>query len=325
VAARRGAARGLLTTLAIVRPTTLLGKELREGLDKRRGLGDELRLLTTDDEEVGALTEARGAAALVQRADADSLDGVDLAFFCGPIEANRPLLDQLPSETTAIVLSPDATRGDGVPVVAGVNLDEAAVGQVLISPHPGAIALAHLLFPLRRLGLESASATLVQPVSMREETALHELFEQTRRILSFSEQRPGTFGKQLAFNLLPAQPAAHLTGQLEALLGDQLELTAQVVQGGVFHGFALSVYVRFAADPGLPAVREALRRQPHVELARKPELLGPIDAAGKGEVLVGRIEPEPRRPGGYWLWAAMDNLTRGGALNALEIAAAVLE
>ncbi|HZI63277.1 MAG TPA: Asd/ArgC dimerization domain-containing protein, partial [Thermoanaerobaculia bacterium] len=253
-----------------------------------------------------------------------ALEGVDLAFFCGDIEGNRPLLDRLPSETTAIVLSPDATRGDGVPVVAGINLDEATVGQVLISPHPGAVALAHLLFPLQPLGLESAVATLVQPVSMREEPALHELFEQTRRILSFSDQRPGMFGKQLAFNLLPAAAAANLTGELSGLVGGELELAVQVVQGGVFHGFALSVYTRFGGDPGLAAVREALRRHPHLELVRRPELLGPIDAAGKDAVLVGLIEPEPRRAGGYWLWAVMDNLTRGGALNALEIAAAVL-
>ncbi len=313
-----------MTTLAIVRPTSLLGKELRQGLDERPALGRELRLLTTDEEEVGALTDVRGGAALVQRAEEDALAGVDLAFFCGGIEGNRPLLDRLPSETTAIVLSPDATRGDGVPVVAGINLDEASVGQVLISPHPGAIALAHLLFPLRRLGLESAVATLVQPVSMRDEAAMHELFEQTRRILSFSEQRPGTFGKQLAFNLLPAAPADHLAGQLGALLGDAVELAVHVVQGGVFHGFALSVYVRFGGDPGPPALREALRQHSHLELVRRPELLGPIDAAGKDKVLVGRLEPEPRRAGGYWLWAAMDNLTRGGALNALEIAEAVL-
>jgi aspartate-semialdehyde dehydrogenase len=314
-----------LTKLAVVHPTTLLGKELRERLDAQPSLGDDVALLTTDEEELGTLTEVRGGAAMVGRADPDALEGIDLAFFCGPIAANRPLLDGLPNDTTAVVLSLDATRGDGLPVVAGVNLEAASPGQVLVSPHPGAIAIAHLLHPLASLRLEQAVATLVQPASMREEPALHELFEQTRRVLTFGQQEPGLFGHQLAFNLLPIDGDADaVVGHLGAVLGESLDVTVQIVQGGVFHGFAVSLYARFAGDPGADGVRAALKRAAHVEMARKPQHLGPIDVAARGEVLVGRIHPDPRHPGGYWLWAAMDNLTRGGALNALEIAAAVL-
>ena len=314
-----------MTKLAVVHPTTLLGKELRERLDERRDWWSDLALLTTDDDELGTLTEVRGAAAVVARADEDALAGVDVAFFCGPLERNRALLDELPDDTTAVVLSPDATRGDGAPVVAGVNLQDAAPGQVLVSPHPGAIAIAQLLHPLAGLRLEQAVATLVQPVSMLEEPALHELFEQTRRVLTFAQQEPGLFGHQLAFNLMPVDGNADaIVGQLQALLGEGLDVAVQVVQGGVFHGFALSLYTRFASDPGADAVRAALKKAPHVELARKPQFLGPLDAASHAEVLVGKVHADPRQAGGYWLWAAMDNLTRGGALNAIEIAQAVV-
>ena len=120
-------------------------------------------------------------------------------------------------------------------------------------------------------------------------------------------------------------PADHLAGELAALLGEELEVAAHVVQGGIFHGFAVSLYVRFEADPGMVALRGALSRQPNVELVRRPEQLGPLAAAESTAVLVGRIEKDARRAGGYWLWAVMDNLTRGGALNAIEIAAAVLD
>jgi aspartate-semialdehyde dehydrogenase len=315
-----------MTTLAIVRPTTLLGKELRAGLDAQPALWDELKLLSTDENEIGTLTETRGSAALVTRADADALSGVALAFFCGPIEASRPLLAELPDETTAVVLCPDATRGDGLPIVAGVNLADAAPGRVLVSPHPGTVALAHLLFPLRGLGLEQAVASLVQPVSIWELDALDQLLEQTKKLVAFSAPAPGVFGHQLAFNLLPARAsAAHLSAQLAALLGEEIDVTAHIVQGGVFHGFSLSVYVRFSADPGVVALRGALSRQANVEVVKRPEHLGPVAAAGSTSVLVGRIESDPRHAGGYWLWAVMDNLTRGGALNALEIAVAVLE
>jgi aspartate-semialdehyde dehydrogenase len=314
-----------MTKLAVVHPTTLLGKELRERLDEPGALGDDLVLLTTDEGELGTLTEVRGGAAIVGRADALALEGIDVAFFAGPLADSRELLAALPADTTAIVLSPDATRGDGIPVIAGVNLEAAEPGQVLISPHPGAIALAHLLHPLAELRLEQASATLVQPASMRGEPALHELFEQARKALTFAKQQPGIFGHQLVFNLLPIDGDADaLVGQLNATLGEDLDVAVQIVQGGVFHGFALSLYVRFASDPGVEAVRSVLKRAPHVELVRKPQHLGPIDAASQANVLVGRLHPDPRHPGGYWIWAAMDNLTRGGALNGLAIAEAVL-
>jgi aspartate-semialdehyde dehydrogenase len=315
-----------VTVLAIVHPTTLLGKELRERLERRRKLWDELRLLTTSDQEAGTLTEVRGAAAMVRRLAAEDLEGVDVAFFCGPMALNRPVLPELPSESTAILLSPDATRGDGLPVVAGVNLEEASAGQVLVSPHPGAIAIAHLLHPLAPLHLESAVATLVQPASMHEEEGLDELFEQTRRILAFADQKPtAVFGQQLAFNLLPASGGGdHLVGHLAALLGEEIDLALQLVQGGVFHAFAASVYLRFPADPGEAAVRAALERHPQVRLARDPDRLGPIDAAVSEELLVGHLRPDPRHPGAYWTWAVIDNLTGGGALNALQIAEAVL-
>ena len=315
-----------MTTLALVHPTTLLGKELRERLERRRKLWDELRLLTTNEEEAGTLTDVRGAAAMVRGIEAEDLEGVDVALFCGPMAANRRVLAALPSETTAILLSPDATRGDGLPVVAGINLEEATAGRTLVSPHPGAIALAHLLYPLAPLHLESAVATLIQPASMHEEEGLDELFEQARRVVAFADQKPtAVFGHQLAFNLLPAAGGGdHLVGHLTALLGEEVDLALEVVQGGVFHAFAASVYLRFQSDPGLPAVRAALERHPEVRLAKTPDRLGPIDAAASEQVLVGHVHPDPRHPGAYWVWAVMDNLTRGGALNALLIAEAVL-
>lgn len=316
-----------MTSLAILHPGTLLGKELRQRLEGHPQLAAErLRLLTTRVDEAGLLTEAAGAAAVVTRFAPDDLAGIDLAFFCGTIAETRPLLADLPSETTAIVLAPDATRGDGLPVVAGINLDAAMAGQVLVSPHPGAVALAHLLHPLRELGLEQAVATLVQPASIQEEAGLHELFEQTRSILAFAAQPPSpTFRHQLAFNLLPTAGVSDpVVGQLGALLGEEVRVALQIVKGSVFHGFSLSVHTTFGTDPGAGAIRSALRASPVVEIFDRPDFLGPIDAAQSEQVLLGHVHADPRQAGAYWLWATMDNLTAGGALNALAIAEAVL-
>ncbi|HYO12124.1 MAG TPA: hypothetical protein VE685_02895 [Thermoanaerobaculia bacterium] len=313
-----------MSAVAILHPTNLLGKELRETLENRGPRWMDIRLLSTREDEIGSLTEVAGAAALVQRYEPDSLEGVLLAFFCGPIEHNRPVLEKLPPETTAVVLSLDAAANDGVPVVAGVNTEAAGAGRVLLSPHPAAVLLGHLLHPLRDLAPESAVATLVQPASMRDDPGIEELFEQTRQIVAMIQRRPApVFGAQLSFNLLPTPlPAEPVAAQLQGVLGGAPPVTLQILQGGIFHSLSASTYVRFGGNPGLQAVRKVLSEHPWLEVAGKPKHLGPIDAAASDKVIFGTVRRD--ETGGFWLWAVMDNLTRGGALNAVEIAEAVL-
>lgn len=311
-----------MTAVAILHPTTLLGKELRETIEARRPDWD-LRLLSSREDEIGTLTEIAGAAALVGRYEPERLQGVDAAFLCGAIADNRPLLSELPATTTAVVLSFDATVEDGLPVVAGVNGEAAWGRRTLLSPHPAAVLLAHLLHALRGLGPEEAVATLIQPVSMRDDAGLEELFESTRQIIGMTRRSPTpVFGTQLAFNLLPTPlPADPIAAQLRSVLGGP-PVSLQILQGAVFHSLAASLYVRCAGDPGPQAVRKALSAHPHLEVFGKPRQLGPIDAAASDKVLVGHLRRD-EAGGGLWLWAAMDNLTRGGALNAIEIVEAV--
>lgn len=319
-----------MATFALLHSSDLLGEELKDEIGRRTALEGPLKLLSTVEAEIGTLTESRSAAAVVQRFAPDDLEGVDVAFFSGPMAANRPLLAELPEATTAIVLSPDATLADGKPVVAGVNLDQAHAGGVFLSPNAGVVLLAQLLEPLLRLGARQAVATLVQPASVYGKQALDELYEQTRSLLAFSSERPReVFGRQLAFNLYPpAAPPADLSAQVRDALRDRqaggdLDLAVQLLQGGVFHGVSASLYVRFDGDPGEAAVRDALAASPRIDFGVDEEP-SPVDAASRGEALVGSVRRQEGEPGAYWLWAVMDNLTVGGAINAAEIAEAVL-
>jgi aspartate-semialdehyde dehydrogenase len=315
-----------MSILAIVHPTNLLGKELRETLGRDRSSlpWTEVRLLSTLAPEIGTLTEVGGAAALVQRLDPDSLEGVAAAFFCGPAAANRPLLRDLPDGLTAVILSPDATPEDGTPVVAGINDHAAVAGQVLLSPHPGVVLLAHLLHPLAGFEVEEAVATLVQPASLFDDSGIEELFEQSRQIIAMTpRRRPAVFGAQLAFNLLPAAPPYDAIARaLAAVLPASPRrpvIAVQIVQGGVFHCLAVSLHLRCGGDPKLPALHRALGGSPYLEAASDPRHLGPIAVAASDKILLGSVRRDDQ---GFWLWAVMDNLTRGGALNALEAAVA---
>ncbi|HEY4572423.1 MAG TPA: hypothetical protein VIJ26_00605 [Thermoanaerobaculia bacterium] len=309
-----------MSTIAIVHPMSLLGKELRETLERLPSVGRDVRLLSNREDEIGTLTEVAGAAAMVTRYEPEKLKEAAVAFLCGTMEDNRPVLAEIPPETTAVLLSFDATAADGQAVVAGVNAAAAGGHRVLLSPHPGVVLLAHLLHALRELQVEEAVATLVQPASMRGDAGLEELFEQTRQIVAMTRRSPTpVFGAQLAFNLLPVPlPADPLTGQLQAVLPG-MPLAVQVLQGAVFHSVSASLYVRCAGSPTLQAIRKALAGHPHLEAAERPKHLGPIDAAASDKVIYGNVRKD-EAGGGFWLWAVMDNLTRGGALNALEIA-----
>lgn len=311
--------------IAILGPTTLLGQELRGLLGRRKDLRGRITLLAASEEEVGAVTEAGGAAALVSRAEPGALEEMDLVFSCGPVAHDLAVVRERPEGATAVLLSPEATAEDGVPVVAGVNPEAARRGEVLVSPHPAAIALAHLLAPLAGLGLESAAATTVQPVSMLGPRGLDDLLDQTRDLLTMSGGRESVFERQLAFNLYPTpEGSAAQAALVRRATGLDLPLAVHALQGAVFHGLSVSLFVRFAGDPGESAVREALADGRHLRLSEADappgDVPGPLEAAAEDDLLVGSVRADAGHPGGYWIWAVMDNLTRGGATNAVEIA-----
>ena len=340
-----------MTRIAILSPSNLLGQEVRSLLDERRDLWDEIDLLASDEEEVGTVTEAGGAAKLVTAADAGALEGIDLLFACGALADDLPVVERRPGGTTAILLSPGASPEHGRPVIAGLSPPSAAGdgpsgGEVLVSPHPAAIALAHLLAPLAdpgaELAPERAVATVLHPVSLFGSRGLDDLLAQTRDVLSMTgERRDSVFARQLAFNLYPVpdpvpaeegepeRPAGAPGGSgvaelVRAAAGLEMPLAVHAVQGAVFHGVACSLFVQFAQDPGAEAVHEALAAGAHVGFGGPGEVPGAIDAAARDDVLVGSVSADAGTPASYWIWAVMDNLTRGGALNAVEVAEAVL-
>jgi aspartate-semialdehyde dehydrogenase len=148
---------------------------------------------------------------------------------------------------------------------------------------------------------------------------LEELFEQTRRIVAMIERRPSPiFGTQLSFNLLPtATDPAPVAEALAQVLGGQPPAALQMAQGGVFHRLTVSLYVRLAGKATVQSVRKALAAHPYLEATDRPKHLGPVDAAAQEKVIFGTVRKDAA--GGFWIWAVMDNLTRGGALNAVEI------
>ena len=317
-----------MSVLALVEPNTLTGTELRQELRGHRELWSEVRLLSAEaDPEIATLSELDGAA-LVQPLTAEQLGGVDLVFVCGDYDEAAPPWQMAGPGTTTVLVSSAPPPAGAIPVVSGVNTEAAVAGGLLLSPHPAVVLLTLLLHPLRELQPSGVAAWLAQPATIHGRRGMDELMEQTRALLAFSEERPTeVFGQQLAFNLLPTgQDTTALADEVAELLGGAPRPAIEIVQAAVFHSFTASVLVDFEDDPGVEAIAAALASHPLIEALDAEEGGGPAPtaAAGRKRVLLGPVAPAGGRPGRYWLRAVMDNLTRGGAVNAIEIAAAVL-
>lgn len=308
-----------MTILAIVHPTDLVATDLREKLEARPELWHEMRLFALHKDEVGTLSEVRGRPALVAELEDDSFDKVDVAFLCGDMKRLRPILATIPPRTTVVLLAADARPEEAHPVVIGIEEGRLPEDQPLLSPHAAVIGLAHLLHPLRAFRPALAAATVLQPVSALGKEALEELFEQTREVLTFQPQSHRLLPSQFAFNILAGDAeSARLEAQLARVLQNgELQVSIEVLRAGIFHGFGISLHCRLEADPGAEAVRAALGDHAAIELVEDFELLGTLDVAASEEVMVGRVERSG--PGWYRIWALIDNLTRGGATNALGI------
>jgi aspartate-semialdehyde dehydrogenase len=225
---------------------------------------------------------------------------------------------------TAVVLSVDAGPEDGVPVVAAVNIEKARRFETLLCPHPASVLLAHLVHPLRAYGPRRAVGTFLEPASVGGKPALDEVFEQTRAILTFAPEQPReVFRTQMAFNVIPGHRGEHVAAHVTALMESEMEVYIQLLRCGVFHSFGASVHLTLTKDPGEAAVRKALAAHPLNDASPDPDLLGMIDAAGRDEVLLGPVEAVAGLPGTYRIWAVMDNLTCGAAVNAVHILEAV--
>jgi len=312
-----------VSRVGVVAPNTLLGRELRERLAERPDLYGEPRLLSADEDEIGQLAESGGAAAFVGRLDEHAFVGLDVVFFCGAIGEDRPWLSRLPESAVAVALSSGARADDGVAALAGVGAGSAA-GRTLIVPHPAAVGLALVLARLAPFGVRAAQAVALLPVSLAGAAAIDELFEQTRDLLTFKPRRRAAGRTQAAFNVAPAlDDADDVARQALQALGADIPLSLQLLAAGTFHGVGLSLHVELAQPASDAALRRAFAADPRLELARRPEAVSPVEVAGSERLRLVVAGRGPA-PGELRLWAAFDNLTRGGALCACELAEELL-
>lgn len=312
--------------IAIVNPLTLVGREVTTILHERGLPYAKIELYDSAGESEGALTEVASEPAVVSPLREGLLEGADIVFFCGPAEKNDHWIESAEKyRFLAIDLSnPPAFTGEGAAAVAGVNVVAMDPGAVIVSPHPIAVPVIHTLSAVARFGIEIATVTAIQPASEFDQKGIDELLGQTIAALNMKSIPRTIFDRQLAFNLYPAVDVSAVqrlvAAQARAILGGALPLAISITQGSTFHGHTFSLFVRFSRSVTSEEMRDALGTSAALQVTEDDELVSTIDAAGKDQVLVGRIERDAAIENGWWIWLAADNLRRGSALNAVLLA-----
>ena len=238
---------------------------------------------------------------------------LDLCFFSIGTGASAELVPPTAETGTICIDKSDAFRlTDGIPlVVAGVNDEALDGGRIVANPNCSAIQLSCVLKPLHdAVGLARVRLATYQSMSGAGDAGI----ERLRNV------QPMEADLAMDWNLEGEEfdEESKLRDETRKILGlSGLPLQATCIRVPVLVGHGQAIWVETEDRLAPERARELLDGAPHVALADFPT---PGDAAGRDEVLVGRIRRDPTEPNGLALWAVNDNLRKGAALNAVQIA-----
>ena len=330
-------------SIAVVGPNGLIGREILSLLEER-GLAGEIRLLGSVKTAGGEVDDDEGGAARkIDLLGPSSFAGVDVAFFAaGPAVAGAHAPAAAEGGTTVIDLSSRFRLDDGVPlVVPEVNADAIAERRernIVASPSATAVALAIVLGPLaQEAGLRRVVVSTYQGVSGAGGRALGTLSRESADLMNARGRRRPRFARPIAFNCVPQvgelEPGGSTTHELrvveetrKVLSRPELPMLVTAVRVPVFFGYALSVNVETESPLDAAAAADVLRAAPGVLLhdattREVPSYPTGVDVAGSDATHVGRLRDDPSAdPPGIALWIALDNVRKGAALNAVQIA-----
>ncbi len=325
-------------TIAIVGATGAVGREFLAVLPTRDLPVASLRLLAS--EATGDRTlEFQGEEHAVEEATPKSFHRTHFVFFAAGSKVSLQLVPYALRDGATVIDNSSAFRmKEDVPlVVPEANAHMLDRGSHLYSnPNCTTIQLVVVLSPIEQeFGLERVVVTSMQSVSGSGTEAIEELHALTRADLEGRELKPRVYPSPIAFNILPrigsidergfCEEEVKIIGETRKILGlEDLRITATTTRAPVVRGHALSVNVETRKKVRPAEVAELLARAPGCEvLGVSPggeEAPTPRTAAGQDLVLVGRIREDASVPNGIHLWIVADNLRKGAATNAIQIA-----
>jgi len=326
-------------TVAVVGATGVVGQTMVNALIERGFPMGELRLLASS-RSAGTRLTVDGEAYQVREAGAEEFDGVDVAIFSAGGDTSRALAPVAASRGATVIDNSSAWRMDEtVPlIVSQVNPEDGAWHEgIIANPNCSTMQLAPVLMALRDgPGLERVVVDTYQSVSGTGGRAIAELETQIRAHVAGEPKQASVYPYPIAFNALPqidvfldngyTKEEWKLVAESRKILHlPDLRVTCTAVRVPVFVSHSEAVHVE-TREPITPSrARELFAAVPGVVVQDDPvNQVYPLatDAAGSDDVFVGRVRQDPSIPGGRGLafWVVSDNLRKGAATNAIEIA-----
>jgi aspartate-semialdehyde dehydrogenase len=323
--------------VAILGATGLVGHEFLRVLEERRFPIAELRLLASD-RSAGARLTFQGEELPVEKATPSSFRGIEFALFSAGGDVSKALAPAAAAAGAVVIDNSAAWRMvPAVPlVVPEVNpADAYSQTGIIANPNCSTIQMVVALNPLHQVNpLQRVIVDTYQSVSGTGREAVEELDVQTRQLLAGEPIEPRVYPHQIAFNVLPHIDAFLDNGYTKEewkmvqetrkiMHLPDLPVSATTVRVPVPVGHSEAVHAEFAHPMSAAEARQILAHAPGIYVIDDPASSHyPLAsyAAGRDEVFVGRIRADASHPNGLAMWVVADNLRKGAALNAVQIA-----
>ena len=325
------------TNVAIVGATGMVGQEFIKVLEQRSFPMTSVRLYASDRSH-GRKMKVRGEELEVKETTPDSFKGIDIALFSAGADISKQF-SPIAARTGAVVIDNSAAfRMDPeVPlVVPEVNPEDIKKHKgIIANPNCSTIQMVVVLFPLHKVNpIKRITVATYQSVSGTGLAAVDELIGQSKLVLEGKEATPKVYPYQIAFNVLPeidvflengyTKEEWKLVEETHKIMhAPGIAVSATCVRVPVVIGHSEAVQVEFSRPMSPAEAKSILSKAPGVTVMDDPSKRVypyPVMVAGQDDVYVGRIRKDASHPNGLVLWIVGDNIRKGAALNAVQIA-----
>jgi aspartate-semialdehyde dehydrogenase len=325
--------------VAVVGATGLVGREMLEVLLERGFPVSELVPLASE-RSAGERIEWGGKGHTVQKADAAAFKGVEVCLMSAGAAASKELAPLAAKAGAVVIDNSSQWRMDPeIPlVVPEVNREDIAQYKnkgIIANPNCSTIQMVVALKPLHdRAGLRRVVVSTYQAASGKGKAAMDELGAQVTALFNQREPEVKVFQKRIAFNCIPAidvflddaftKEERKMREETRKIMHlPEVSVCATCVRVPVFNGHAEAVVAEFEKKLSAADARALLAKAPGVMVIDDPKSNGyptQIDADGSDATFVGRLREDPTQPNTLAFWCVADNLRKGAATNAVQIA-----
>ncbi|HMK78196.1 MAG TPA: aspartate-semialdehyde dehydrogenase [Xanthobacteraceae bacterium] len=324
--------------VAVVGATGNVGREMLNILDEREFPADEVVAIASRRSQ-GTEVSYGDATLKVKALEHYDFSDVDICLMSAGGAVSKEWSPRIAAQGAIVIDNSSAWRYDAdVPlVVPEVNADAVAgfaKKNIIANPNCSTAQLVVALKPLHdRAKIKRVVVATYQSVSGAGKEAMEELFAQTKAVYQIDEIEPKKFTKRIAFNVIPhidvfmedgyTKEEWKMVAETKKILDPKIKLTATCVRVPVFVSHSEAVNVEFEQPITADEAREILRNAPGCLVIDKRENGGyvtPYEAAGEDATYISRIREDATVENGLQLWVVSDNLRKGAALNAVQIA-----